>query len=103
MDCMEGMGQFPDKYFDLAIVDPPYGIGIANNGKIHDNWKKIKGFTFTHKEYKKTNWDEKIPNAKYFQDLNRVSKMQIVWGGNFYGLGGNDNMAFQECLSKTAY
>lgn len=89
MDCMEGMGQFPDNYFDLAIVDPPYGVGIANDGKIRETWKHTKRFTFSAKKYKPTNWDENVPDDKYFQELKRVSKMQIVWGGNFYGLGKN--------------
>ncbi len=77
MDCMEYMRQFPDKHFQLSIVDPPYGIGIdvamnANKGK--------QGF----KLYKETNWDSAIPTAEYWNELFRVSKNQIVWGGNYF-------------------
>ena len=68
MDCIEGMKRYPDKYFDLAIVDPPYGIGFDN--KIRD--KKIKS------------WDNEIPSDDYFVELKRVSKNQIIWGGNFF-------------------
>ena len=72
MDCMEGMAQYPDKYFDLAIVDPPYGIGISNN-------------SFRQKQNKK-DWDNEIPNILYFNELYRVSKNQIIWGGNYFNL-----------------
>lgn len=77
MDCMEGMRQFPDKFFDLAIVDPPYGIGadVAQN-KAGEKW----GF----KKYKDTNWDEIRPTKEYFDELFRVSKNQIVCGGNYF-------------------
>jgi site-specific DNA-methyltransferase (adenine-specific) len=67
-DNMELMARYPDKYFDLAIVDPPYGIGFDN--KIRD--KKSK------------NWDDSIPNDSYFIELQRVSKNQIIWGGNYF-------------------
>ena len=72
MDCMEGMKQYPDKYFDLAVVDPPYGIGISKN-------------SFRQKQ-KKTDWDSSIPNIEYFDELFRVSKNQIIWGGNYFYL-----------------
>lgn len=73
MDCIEGMKQFPDQYFDLAIVDPPYGIGM-------DGGKKGGG----RREYKKKNQDKEIPSAEYWKELFRVSKNQIVWGGNYF-------------------
>ena len=77
MDCMEGMRQFPDKYFELAIVDPPYGIGISKSREIG-----YKGFNqFTPKE-----WDNETPTEEYWQELFRVSKNQIVWGGNYFNL-----------------
>ena len=75
-DCMDLMKQYPDKYFDLAIVDPPYGIDwmkqvkSPNKGK---NWK----------QYENKNWDKSIPTKEYFAELQRVSKNQIVWGGNY--------------------
>ena len=73
-DCMEVMATFPDKYFDLAIVDPPYGIG-ANKMTLGNGKKKI---------YRGENdWDLNIPNAEYFSELFRISKNQVVWGGNY--------------------
>lgn len=74
-DCMEGMARYPDKYFDLAIVDPPYGIG-AN--KMKRGNAKIKP--------DKRNWDSCAPDKNYFDALFRVSKNQIIWGGNYFEL-----------------
>lgn len=76
MDCIEGMKQYPDNYFELAIVDPPYGIGAdkaQNNG----------GEKWGYKKYKETDWDTSIPKKEYWDELFRVSKNQIVWGGNY--------------------
>lgn len=67
MDCVEGMKQFPDNYFDLAVVDPEYGLGISNNP--------------IRQKHKKKDWDNKIPEIYYFNELKRVSKNQIIWGG----------------------
>lgn len=69
IDCMEGMKEFPDKYFDLAIVDPPYGIDAGNNtfSDLHD----------------KKDWDVAPPKS-YFDLLFRISKNQIVWGANYF-------------------
>ena len=79
-DCMEIMKQYPDKYFDLAIVDPPYGLERfkANDG---GNSKKIT--TFGDKD---KNWNNIKPDAEYWDQLFRVSKNQIVWGGNNFVL-----------------
>ena len=87
-DCMEGMARYPDKYFDLAIVDPPYGIGadIKNNGKNSDRHEKTSLAKIN--TYNKTNWDNEIPHDEYFIELKRVSTKQIIWGGNFFGLKG---------------
>ena len=76
-DCVEGLKRFSDNYFDLAIVDPPYGIGasemqMGNNAK--KKWSKGK------------NWDNETPTAEYWEQLFRVSKNQIVWGGNYFEL-----------------
>jgi site-specific DNA-methyltransferase (adenine-specific) len=84
-DCLKYMATVPDKYFELAIVDPPYGIDadleqnkmakaerISNGGK----WKA----------YKNTNWDNEIPTLYYFKELFRISKTQIIWGGNYFYL-----------------
>ena len=79
MDCMEGMKQFPDKYFELAIVDPPYGIGI--DGQKESICKNPK---HNRKQHDKKNWDNAIPDKKYFKELERVSKNQIIWGGNYF-------------------
>ncbi len=77
-DNMELMKRYPDNHFDLAIVDPPYGIDV-NKMNLGDSNKKRK------KEYKKDGkqWDNQIPDEKYFKELFRVSKNQIVWGANY--------------------
>jgi site-specific DNA-methyltransferase (adenine-specific) len=82
MDNIELMKHYPDKYFDLAVVDPPYGIGA--DGTQGFATKKTKGFTFNKKEYTKKNWDSEIPTDEYFFELQRVSKNQIVWGANYF-------------------
>lgn len=85
-DCMIAMKEFPDKFFDLAIVDPPYGIGVSKRG----SWGSERGFnksgTKTHDiaRYKKSNWDSKPPDQSYFNELFRVSKNQIIWGANHF-------------------
>lgn len=77
-DCMLAMREFPDKYFELAIVDPEFGININHN------IGRRKGDKPSN--YKKVTWDSKIPNEEYFSELFRVSKNQIVWGGNYFPL-----------------
>jgi site-specific DNA-methyltransferase (adenine-specific) len=74
LDCMEGMKEIPDQYFDLAIVDPPYGIGFDG--------QKFNQKT-NRKEHKFKGWDSEIPNDSYFKELERVSKNQIIFGGNY--------------------
>jgi site-specific DNA-methyltransferase (adenine-specific) len=83
IDCIEGMKQYSDKYFDLAVVDPPYGnidaIGLT------DNKKRNKQAT------KRTNYklfDNIAPENEYYFELERITKNQIIWGGNFLGLCG---------------
>jgi len=81
---MELMARYKDNHFDLAIVDPPYGI---NQDKVQEGLSNKKGFTKnagTYKEYHKTEWDNEVPDLKYFTELQRVSKNQIVWGGNYF-------------------
>ena len=87
MDCMEGMKEFPDKYFDLAIVDPPYGINAdeKNNGKNSDRHEKT---SLAKINSYKTGWDNSMPDNNYFLELYRTSKHQIIWGANYYGLSG---------------
>ena len=69
-DCMELMRNTPDNYYELAIVDPPYGIGISSNP--------------IRQQHKKKSWDNNIPSIGYFKELLRVSKNQIIWGGNYF-------------------
>ena len=77
-DNMQLMSRYEDNHFDLAIVDPPYGIGInkQSQGKGGGVAKKI--------EYTKKDWDGAVPSAEYFAELKRISKNQIVWGGNYF-------------------
>jgi len=84
MDCMEGMKEIPDNYFDLAIVDPPYGIDIVNKMS-SQNGKKYGGKTLAKRGvYKQSDWDNKSPDKKYFDELIRISKNQIIWGANHF-------------------
>jgi len=76
IDCMEYMAGLPDKAFDLAIVDPPYGIGVNHN------MGRRKGDKPSN--YKPAYWDNKSPDKKYFDELFRVSKDQIIWGANHF-------------------
>ena len=110
MDCMKGMKEFPDKFFDLAIVDPPYGGGFTEGGgcqgwfsKYHQNGNTGGRRHFvngrrkknsTYKEFKEKSahiknkiigWDI-APTKEYFEELFRVSKNQIIWGGNYFTL-----------------
>ena len=71
-DCLEVMKDIPDKSIDLVLTDPPYGIGIANNP--------------VRQMHEKMDWDNATPTPEYFQELFRVSKNQIIWGGNYFGL-----------------
>jgi len=83
-DCMEVMKQFKDKEFDLAIVDPPYGINADINQMRLANKKGFTKNAGTYKQYHQTNWDSEPPKKEYFEELERVSKNQIVWGGNYF-------------------
>ena len=81
MDCMEGMKEFPDKYFELCIVDPPYGLG----DRLTDGGHKKNPMEKYRKSYEQKRWDV-APNSEYFCELFRVSKNQIIWGGNYFAL-----------------
>lgn len=76
MDCMRFMEQVPDKFFELSVCDPPYGIGM-DGGNVG-----YKGFN----DFDKKDWDSKPPEIGYFKELQRVSKNQIIWGGNYFDL-----------------
>ena len=79
-DNMELMARYEDNHFDLAIVDPPYGLGksVVNSG---GRFKKYQN--------KNGNWDMEIPTDEYFEELFRVSKEQIIFGGNYFDLPKN--------------
>ena len=79
MDCIAGMKEYPDKYFDLAIVDPPYG-----NVAVFENCQPLERKNERPKKYADKDWDKTKPTAEYWQELFRVSKNQIVWGGNYF-------------------
>jgi len=91
IDCMEYMATLPDKAFDLAVVDPPYGI---NAGKMTMGSGK-------HKFSKDKAWDESIPDKKYFNELFRISKNQIIWGANYFTdyLESNNNWIIWDKLN----
>lgn len=76
MDCMELLSQTPDNYYELCIVDPPYGIGV--NSMNMGSRKNVRP------DAKK--WDDSVPDESYFTELFRVSKNQIIWGGNYFDL-----------------
>jgi len=71
-DCLEGMKMLPDKCIDLVLTDPPYGIGIAGN-------------PFRQK-YKKSNWDDQPMSKEALKEIFRISKHQVIWGGNYFNL-----------------
>ena len=71
-DNMELMARYSDNHFDLAVVDPPYGIGISANS--------------VRQQHTKKDWDASTPSLEYFNELKRVSKNQIIWGGNYFPL-----------------
>jgi len=102
-DCMDFMAKFPDKFFDLAIVDPPYFKGVAKadyfNSRIKNHRKENEG----NAKF----WNFGIPNQKYYDELKRVSSNQIIWGCNYYNFlqpvgrvvwdKVNDNTPFSDC------
>jgi site-specific DNA-methyltransferase (adenine-specific) len=98
-DCIQGMKRYENKHFDLAIVDPPYGLGD----------KLTQGGTWASKYAKgDASWDI-APPAEYWEELFRVSKNQIVWGGNYFGLPANrcfiiwDKVAHMDTLADCEY
>tara|TARA_R110000796_G_C14432516_1_gene421293 strand:+ start:59 stop:667 length:609 start_codon:yes stop_codon:yes gene_type:complete len=88
-DNMALMARYPDNHFDLAIVDPPYGIdaGKMTMGSGKHEFKKGK------------DWDSAVPNKEYFDELFRVSKNQIIWGGNYFDLPLNNNWIIWDKLN----
>lgn len=84
MDCMEYMKGIPDKFFDLAVVDPPYGISVT---------KMNMGGRNTVKPDLNKKWDSTTPDKEYFKNLFRVSVRQIIWGGNYFDLPASQYFA----------
>lgn len=124
MDCMDGMKEFPDDYFDLAIVDPPYGGGFTEGGgcqgwfsKYHQNGNNGGARHFvngrrkkdsTYKAFKENaadlkdkiiKWDT-APKEDYFKELFRVSKNQIIWGGQLLRFAADTMFS---CLAEVIY
>ena len=90
MDCMGLMRQYPDKHFDLAVVDPPYGININPNMGLKKGQKK---------RHQSIEWDKFTPGKKYFNELFRVSKNQVIWGGNYFELPPTRHFIFWDKLN----
>ncbi|AGX43972.1 DNA-methyltransferase [Clostridium saccharobutylicum] len=100
MDCMEGMKQIPDKYFDLAIVDPPYFKGPNKRQYYGRRVNKLKIKRKDYSEIKR--WD--VPNEQYFKELLRVSKNQIIWGINYYDFYlGPGRIIWDKVNGKSSY
>ena len=103
-DCMELMKRYPDKYFKLAIVDPPYGIGdrLVDGGGTN-------GMIKWQEDYRRTRWDNEKPDNAYFEELTRVSQNQIICGANYFGLPPTrgiiawDKMVFVPTMSRWEY
>jgi site-specific DNA-methyltransferase (adenine-specific) len=101
-DNMALMARYPDNYFDLAIVDPPYGLGKRTT----DGGTKRNTQTKFMQDIRRTNWDDNVPTDDYWKELFRVSKNQIVWGGNYFGLPAHrcfivwDKMTYVPTMSQ---
>lgn len=83
-DCLEAIKKMPDNSFDLAIVDPPYGIDLANMNM--GAGKSKKASKIKNRKWVAKDWDKSTPTKEYFDNLIRVSKHQIIWGGNYFEL-----------------
>ena len=83
-DCLDLMKQYPDKYFGICIVDPPYGLDLANMNM--GVGKSKKASKIQNRKWKPKDWDKNAPTQEYFNELFRISKNQIIWGGNYFEL-----------------
>jgi site-specific DNA-methyltransferase (adenine-specific) len=83
IDCIEFMKTKPDNYYDLAIVDPPYGIGMSNSNKRTKPSRPNSYTKYADFRYHKTDWDNERPKEEYFKELFRVSKDQVIFGANY--------------------
>ena len=106
VDCLPFIQNCKDNEFDLAIVDPPYGLDIANMDMGVGNG--VKHTKLKNRKWKPKDWDKQIPSKKYFEELKRVSINQIIWGGNYFDLppcygfciwekGSPEGMSFSDC------
>jgi len=104
MDCLEAMKEMKDNEFDLAIVDPPYGINICN--EINKSGFKMgsskNSLTKYENHLKEKSWDNEIPKGEYFYELQRISKNQIIWGGNYYANKLNNSRCWV-CWDKMTF
>lgn len=91
---MEYMATLPDKAFDLAIVDPPYGIGFDGEVTAMANNNSMKWNNAIGSGYKRKDWDTKKPDEIYFHEIMRISKNQIIWGGNYFNLPQSSGWIF---------
>lgn len=83
-DCLQALKAMADKQFDLAIVDPPYGIGASSKNFIRQGKQTGKSMAVSGMKYTAKDWDNCVPDKIYFDELRRVSKNQVVWGGNYF-------------------
>lgn len=109
-DNMQLMARYPDNYFELAIVDPPYGLGKRTTSGGTKNSKGGKNYQAS--KWNNHDWDNEIPTDSYFKELFRVSKNQIIWGGNYFpylwetgcrGLITWDKMVYLPTMSQIEY
>ena len=82
-DCMDFMAEIPDGYYELAICDPPYGIGMDNSNKRTKPSRPNSYTDYPDFRYHKSDWDSNVPEQSYFDELFRISKNQIIWGANY--------------------
>ena len=103
MDCIEGMKQYTDNYFDLAIVDPPYGISA--DVKNSTNKKQSKKSATNSLNYGSQVWDSDVPTEEYFMELFRISKNQIIWGVNYYPYSflSGGRIYWDKCVTMPTY
>ena len=108
-DCIEGLKRFSDNYFDLAIVDPPYGLGFdgeVSSMTISPNMNSERKKRWNGRKvnkYKKKEWDKEIPTKEYWNELFRVSKNQIIWGGNHFELPQSRGWIFWDKLMDKGF
>ena len=103
-DCLNVMKQIPDKYFDLCLTDPPYGINVSKLVyNVKPNEKRGKNSKALSGNYKKAEWDMMPPSIEYFNEIKRISKNQIIFGGNYFAewLGNSSCWLFWDKLNGT--